>query len=368
MHDAIVEKLYSEYIANGFISEDRVFDIVQAEGVPLFDIEYICDQLLARGVIIRDENNSDDDEEIELNDQTQTDYRTVYTEITNLDEGLNDLVEYIKSIQPPQRREWQNLLPQAQSGNMFARNRIFEMYMRVAAKIALQYSKRYYLPIADTLQDALYGLLLSIDKFEYGKQDHFTTYFPFWIRQVILREAQTPWANFYFPAHFKDSVFEVFEIDSAHSCSKCNWSEPCPGLINEIEHKIPCDNNQAKALWLFTRPSLCLEEIIADEIENDHDNEEVPLSDKGEFEQRLVEANETNQVSYIIKSRLKHLTEREAKVINLRYGLLDGNARTLEEVGNEINVTRERVRQIEQKALRKLKKYLTSFSEERKKR
>ena len=70
----------------------------------------------------------------------------------------------------------------------------------------------------------------------------------------------------------------------------------------------------------------------------------------------------------IIKLKLKHLTEREAKVISLRYGLFDDKARTLEEVGNEMNVTRERVRQIELKALRKLKKHLSPFSKGRKKR
>ena len=178
MHEALVEKLYNEYIANGFISEDKIFDVLQKDGVPLFDIEYICDQLLGRGAIILEENSkAGDDIEDESDDRTQNDYEMVYSEIVELDNGLSEIVEYMRNVRIPQRREWQNLLPQAQNGNIYARNRVFEMYMRVVAKIALQYANRYNLPIADTMQDGFIGLLVAIDKFEYGRQDHFTTYF-----------------------------------------------------------------------------------------------------------------------------------------------------------------------------------------------
>ena len=235
MHEALVEKLYNEYIANGFISEDKIFDVLQKDGVPLFDIEYICDKLHGRGAIILEENSkAGDDIEDESDDRTQNDYEMVYSEIVELDNGLSEIVEYMRNVRIPQRREWQNLLPQAQNGNIYARNRVFEMYMRVVAKIALQYANRYNLPIADTMQDGFIGLLVAIDKFEYGRQDNFTTYFPLWVRQTIAREAQIKDVPFCVPMHVKERLFVISDIERSHYCSKCYKNSFCKNLISEI--------------------------------------------------------------------------------------------------------------------------------------
>lgn len=360
MHEAIVEKLYNEYIANGFISEDKVFDTLQKKGVPLFDVEYICDQLLARGVIILEENDEENDEhDDEQDDLSQTDYKAVYSEIVELDEGLCDIVEYMKNVQPPQRREWQNLLPQAQNGNLYARNRVFDMYMRVAAKIALQYARRYDLPIADTMQDGFCGLSIAIDKFEYGRQNHFTTYFPFWVRQNIMREAQLASMPFYVPVHVKDRLFVIFDLEKAHNCVKCYRDTVCQNLVSETAVAIGCDEKEAERLYYLMQPFQSTEDwsdMFDDDtgISIEQRNEDC-ISLSYNEEDDIVEKIDAEKLHQVLNECLNTLTSKEQRVLRLRYGLDDGKEKTLEEVGKQLTVTRERIRQIEEKAFRKLR-------------
>lgn len=360
MHEAIVEKLYNEYIANGFISEDKVFDTLQKDGLPLFDIEYICDQLLTRGVIILEKNDEEDDEsEDELADLSQSDYKAVYSEIVELDEGLYDIVKYIGNVLPPQRREWQNLLPQAQNGNIYARNRVFEMYMRVVAKIALQYAKRYELPIADTMQDGFCGLSIAIDKFEYGKQDHFTTYFPFWVRQNIMREAQIKDVLLYIPVHVKDRLFAICDLEKSHNCPECYKNMLCKNLITEISSSLGCDENEAKKLYRLTQPFKSTDYLLdllydGNEISTENDYENCRNLFYVE-ENDIIERIDTERLHYLLNDCLRTLSGKEEIVLRLRFGLNDGKDKTLEEVGKDLSVTRERIRQIEAKAFRKLR-------------
>ncbi len=351
MCEAIVEKLFNEYIANGYISEDKVFDTLQKEGVPLFDVEYICDQLLARGVIILEENADDDENDDEQADLSQIDYNAVYSQIAKLDEGLCDIVEYIREIHPPQRREWQNLLPQAQNGNLYARNRIFEMYMRVTARIALQYVYRYELSMADTLQDAFIGLLIAIDKFEFGKQDNFTTYFPFWVRQNIIRNAKIFNSVLYFPAQIKEKLLGVYELAYYHQCGKCSNGMICPNLIMEIANELGCDEKEALYYYTLLLPAKSLEILARIEHDLNHD---VSLLDQGFLMDSIIEKINEDEQKKFLKYRIDLLTEKEKCIIRLRYGIESERAMTLEEVGAYLNVTRERIRQIEARAIRKI--------------
>lgn len=352
MHETIIEKLYNEYIADGFISDDKIFDTLQKEGLSLFDAEYICDQLLLRGVIIREEDaEANDDGEIEPEDFSQTNYKAVYSEIIELDAGLRDVVEYMRNVQPPQWREWQNLLPQAQNGNLYARNRVFEMYMRVAAKIALQYAKRYGLPLADTMQDGFCGLLLAIDKFEYRFQDHFTTYFPFWIRQNILREAPTKNPIIYVPVHVKDKLFVIQDLEYTHSCELCAQNNVCPNLISEIASELECDEKEAKDLHDLLQSPLSIEELYSDE--------ETWISEYPEMcideENKMAEDISAQELCSKLNECIRTLMPKEQLIIRLRYGFGVEQRKTLGEIGDLFSVSRERIRQIESKAIRKLR-------------
>lgn len=345
MHDVLVEKLYRNYTMHGFISEQEIFEAVQKNNIPLFEVEYICDQLLSKGIVIRDTDDDNSDSEDD-SDRSSTDYETIYNTVCRIDPSLCNFISYVQSIQPPQNREWRNLLPQAQNGNSYARNRVFEMYMRVAVKMALSFSRRYDLPLADTIQDGMIGLYTAIDKFEYGKQDIFTTYFPFWIRQSIMREAATRNPTVYIPVHVKDRLFSIYDIEKNHSCEKCKTQEICPTLIAEIAKALECEYDEALRLYKYLVPFDSIEKLLAI-------NEDI-FSDHGFLWEDTISELEKEAVRVAMLQVLSTLSEKENYVLNKRYGLLDDEPMTLEQVGNEMGVTRERVRQIEAKAIRKL--------------
>ena len=348
MHEAIVEKLHKEYLLHGYITEQQVFVTIEENDIPLFDVEYICDQLLAKGVIIRDDDVNDDSDEEEY-DRSQTDYSAIYEKVLEIDPSLTDFIEYVKNIQAPQHREWQNLLPQAQNGNQYARTRVFEMYIRVVVKTALVLSQKYNLEVADTIQDGLVGLHTAIDKFEFGRQDLFTTYFPFWVRQIIMREATTRNPTVYFPVHIKEKLFNIYDNVDEHECDECSDREPCPQLINGIADELECTFEEAERLYHYIIPFDSVEQLLEDD--------ESVFSDYGEFADTMIVNTEKQSLSNTIcKALASCLTDKERDVILRRYGFGNYDIHTLEMLGEMMGVTRERVRQIEAKAIRKLTK------------
>lgn len=348
--EKIIEQLYKSYSLNGYITESQIFDLVESENVPLFDIEYIMDQLLGKGVIIR-ENVVGNEEDEDETDYSDTDYEAIYAEVLDDSPELESFIEYVKNVRAPQRREWRNLLPQAQNGNQYARTRVFEMYMRVVIKMALSYSKRYGFSLPDTIQDGMIGLWTAIDKFEYGKNDTFTTYFPFWVRQIIMREAPTRNPTVYFPAHAKDKVFKLYDIIDSHYCELCGRKSICKNLLEEIALAAECELQEAERLYSYLIPFESLEYVLADDDDT--------LSDEGDKENEIIDGL-TKDVSSqgVLKIINEKLTQREKEVILLRYGFVDDVAHTLDSIAGKYGLTRERVRQIESKALRKISRYI----------
>ncbi len=244
-----------------FLSEDYIFDVLEENRISLFDVEYICDHLLSKGVIIRDETSSDEDDE--EYDRSNIDYEEVYREILEIDDSLSDLIEYIRGIQAPQHREWRNLMPQV-NNNAFTRNRIFEMYMRVAVRIALVHAKRYQLPLDDAIQNALMGLHISIDKFETSRQENFTQYFPFWVRQYIMRDAQTLNPSVYFPIHMKEKLFAIYDNVGDYFGSIEDRAEPDIELLQSIATELGCTLDDARLLFDYLLPFVSIEELMED--------------------------------------------------------------------------------------------------------
>ena len=121
---------------------------------------------------------------------------------------MGNFVAYVQTIKPPQMVEWQTLLPKALAGNTTARMRIVEMYTRNVLRIALYYSEKYELPIADIIQDGLVGLITSIDKFDQAESSTFQTYYPMWVRQMIQREMPHYMYARYFPVHIHEKLWQ----------------------------------------------------------------------------------------------------------------------------------------------------------------
>lgn len=348
MHDGIIEKLCQEYTVQGFIPENHIFDVFEENGISLFDVEYICDQLLSKGIIIRDEG-SDDDEENEY-DRSNIDYEEVFNEIIEIDDSLTSLIEYIRSIQAPQHREWQNLMPQVKINNAYARNRIFEMYMKVAVRIALVHSKRYQLPLDDTMQNAFMGLHISIDKYEFSRQENFSSYFPLWIHRFIMRDAQTLNPSVYFPVHVKERLFAIYDNMEDYFGGAENRTEPGIELLESIATELECDLKEARQLFDYLVPFESLEHLM------ENKDSELLFTDNGMCHENMIEDIERKFDAEELLKYMHTLNLREKEIIQKRYGVGYNYDMTLEEIGAEYDITRERVRQIEVKCLRRLRK------------
>ncbi len=348
MHDGIIEKLYQEYTVRGFISEDYIFDVLEENGTSLFDVEYICDHLLSKGVIIRDDATADDEEE--EYDRSNIDYEEVFRDVLEIDDTFTDFIEYVRGIKPPQHREWINLMPQVKLNNAYARNRIFEMYMKVAVRIALVHSKRYQLPLDETIQNAMLGLHVSIDKYETARQENFASYFPLWVRQYIMRDAQTLNPSVYFPTHVKEKLFAIYDNMEEYFGDIEERTEPGIELLQSIATELECSLDEARQLFDYLAPFESIEELMSNE-EN-----EFLFSDDGVDHKEMIASVESGLDAGVLYEKLATLTPREEEVLRLRYGIGHNREYTLEEIGQKYYVTRERVRQIEAKAFRKIRR------------
>lgn len=342
----IVTELYNRYQANGFITEDEALACFAAQKTPISEIDSITEHLLALGVIIKIE---DDDYDIEgFRDRSKLDYNEIFEEVLYLEPGLVTFIEYVRNITPPQNRETQNLISQVHNGNQYARNRLIEMYLRTVIKQALYHCKRYNLPLEDTIQDGILGLIIAIEKYDPAEHEKFSTYAPWWTRQSIQRQMGfSPLPLIYFPAHVQERLYTIYEIVKDHFYDCCNESGFCPNLISKISQKLSCSEETSKNLLSYYNPILS--------IESELDSDEQLFSDYGRFEEKLLDTLNINDMEQNIPNIIKLLSEREQKVVNLRFGILDGKARTLEEVGTIMGVTRERIRQIEAKAIKRLR-------------
>lgn len=347
MHEGIIEKLYQEYTVHGFISEDHIFDVLEENGISLFDVEYICDHLLSKGVIIRDDALTDDEED--EYDRSNVDYEEVFSEVLKIDDTFSDFIEYIRGIKPPQHREWMNLMPQVKLKNAYARNRIFEMYMKVAVRIALVHAKRYHLPLDETIQNAMMGLHVSIDKYETARQENFASYFPLWVRQFIMRDAPTLNPSVYFPFHIKDKLFAIYDNMEDYFGDIEDRTEPGIELLQSIATELECTLVEARRLFDYLAPYESIEEL------SENEENELLFSDDGIGYENMISLVERNFDTDDLQIKLSKLTYREQEVLRLRYGIGYDHEYTLDEIGQKFCVTRERVRQIEAKALRKLR-------------
>ena len=344
----IIQKIYEIYKQKGYVSENSVFDFIIDAGIPLDETDRVIDRLLSMGVLIQDEpvpiqSEIDDDEENDV-DRTQLDYEEIYSRVLEIDPSLDYIIDYVRQVPAPRTHEIANLMVQAKSGNEYARNRIIELMMKIAIKMALNFTERYHTDLGDTIQYAFEGLIIGYEKFEIGRQDNFTTYAPWWIRQNIDRTIDIC-AGVHTPVHIDDQLKQVSDIKDNHYCDSCLKSDLCPNLLQEICQKTEMKEERAKMLLLLLLPYVSLEEMAETESEP---------ADVDAYEDML-EAINIAELKESVKRVLGMLTEKEAKIIKMRFGFYDGVERTLEEVGKEFGVTRERVRQIEAKAIRKLR-------------
>ena len=312
-------------------------------------MDEILDALEKSGIDVLRITDDDDipDEELLLSDEDEVDMENLDLSIPDgisIEDPVRMYLKEIGKVPLLSAEEEIELAKRMENGDQEAKKRLAEANLRLVVSIAKRYVGRGML-FLDLIQEVNLGLIKAVEKFDYRKGYKFSTYATWWIRQAITRAIADQARTIRIPVHMVETINKLIRV--SRQLLQELGREPTPEEISE-EMGMPVD--RVREILKISQEPVSLETPIGEE-EDSHlgdfiqdDNVPVP-AEAASFtllREQLVEV-------------LGTLTEREQKVLRLRFGLDDGRARTLEEVGKEFNVTRERIRQIEAKALRKLR-------------
>ena len=320
---------------------DKLLETLDAAGVDVMKIDPVEDDMSLDDIDIID------DEEIMLSDEEEIDMENIDLSVpdgVSIEDPVRMYLKEIGKVPLLSAEEEIELALRMEEGDEEAKKKLAEANLRLVVSIAKRYVGRGML-FLDLIQEGNLGLIKAVEKFDYRKGFKFSTYATWWIRQAITRAIADQARTIRIPVHMVETINKLIRV--SRQLLQELGREPTPEEIAE-EMNMPVE--RVREILKISQEPVSLETPIGEE-EDSHlgdfipdDNIPVP-ADAAAFtllKEQLLEV-------------LSTLTDREQKVLRLRFGLDDGRARTLEEVGKEFNVTRERIRQIEAKALRTLR-------------
>jgi len=338
----IVDILYKKYQNQGFITEQAIFDLCDDNSLSFIQTDRVCGKLQDLGVLIKDSDKNNSKEKTDIQDYSQIDYGKVYSFFLDYYPQMKPVIEHIKNTIPPQKGEVDMLFQQMKSGNQYARKRLIEMHLRAALRATMNYDDSTTVPLEEIFSVACDGLISAVDSYDPYSNSYFASYASLWMKQRIDRYIIDNRSLIRIPVHAYSNLEEILKI-----IENCTIKEM--KKVQIIESELGISEKEARE-WLRIA---CSSEVLY--FEDFQDDYESYLPDNLDIFEIVEQDAKSNDVMNI----LDKLTLREKNVLVQRYGLIDNNCKTLEEIGEKLSVTRERIRQIEAKALRKMRLYLT---------
>ena len=319
---------------------DEVYDLVEKNGISIVDTRE------PNGNELEDveEDDVDVDDGLVLKTNGEIDVDATVPKSLPTDDAVRMYLKEIGKVPLLTGAEERELAIRMEQGDEEAKKKLCESNLRLVVSIAKRYLNRG-LSFLDLIQEGNLGLIKAVDKFDYTKGYKFSTYATWWIRQAITRSIADQARTIRIPVHMVETINKLIRI--SRQLLQELGREP---TSEEIAKEMGITVEKVREIKKISQDPVSLETPIGEE-EDSHLGDFIPDDDVP----APVEAAAYSMLKEQLMEVLDTLSDREKKVLMLRFGLEDGRPRTVEEVGKEFNVTRERIRQIEAKALRKLR-------------
>jgi len=343
--DIEIEGLIEKGKKRGVLAYSEIMDSLQGAELTPDQIDDIYERLTTMGIDVVPEVR--DLETVEVASEPSSEEAEVDLSVpegVEIDDPVRMYLKEIGRIPLLSPEEEVELAKQMEKGDLAAKRRLVEANLRLVVSIAKRYVGRGML-FLDLIQEGNLGLIKAVEKFDYRKGYKFSTYATWWIRQAITRAIADQARTIRIPVHMVETINKLIRV--SRQLLQELGRDPTP---DEIAREMDITEDKVREIMKIAQEPVSLETPIGEE-EDSHlgdfieDHDAQAPAEEASFTLLREQLNEV----------LQTLTEREQRVLRLRFGLDDGRARTLEEVGQKFGVTRERIRQIEAKTLRKLR-------------
>ena len=341
-----VSDLMEQGKLKGKLTTKEITDALEELDFDVEQMDKLYDSLESLNIEIIEDYNPEQDLDLNLDDVLEEveDDSILTADGISIDDPVKVYLKEIGRVPLLSNEEEQELSERMAQGDLKARKRLSEANLRLVVSIAKRYVGRG-MQFLDLIQEGNLGLIKAVEKFDHTKGFKFSTYATWWIRQAITRAIADQARTIRIPVHMVETINKVKKVSS--QLLHKNGHEPS---AEEIAAELDMSVDKVREILRVSQEPVSLETPIGEE-EDSHLGDFIPDDDAPSPADAASHTLLREQLSGVLST----LTPREEKVLRLRFGLEDGRSRTLEEVGKEFNVTRERIRQIEAKALRKLR-------------